>query len=719
MESYQLKNGTKVFQYGLPIETKAVIAPKRKMKLKCDLDVKFQKDGTTISIELLSEDRIYGLGENLGGINKRGRIYESYCTDTPSHIEDREKLYSAHNFFIVSGKVVRGYFIDFPGRITYDMGYYNQKDINIKIYGQNFYIYILEGKDEKEVSSKFLEIIGKSYVPPKWGFGYFQSRWGYRNKEEVKKVYKTFKENDIPIEGIYLDLDYMDNFKDFTISQERFSGFKEFVEDLKKEGIYLIPIIDAGVKVENGYDIYEEGIKGDYFCKDKEGKPYEGVVWPGKVHFPDFMKKETQSWFGDKYQKLTDCGIEGFWNDMNEPAIFYEQEALEKAVEYAQKKLKNKNLDVFSYFKLKDNFTSLANRDSYYKNFYHEIDGKKVCNEKVHNLYGYFMTKSTYEALRKILKGKRFLLISRSSSIGMHRYGGIWTGDNSSWWFHLEQNMKMLPSLNMCGFFYIGADTGGFGGNCNGELLTRWLQLSIFTPLLRNHSAMGCNNQEPYAFTKKVLKNTRNLIKARYSLIPYIYSEYMKSVNHYHLMFQPLSFEFKDVLAKEIEDQILLGDQVMIAPVCTPNYKGRYVYFPEEMLEISFMHPKKMIGIRKKGIHYINYRLEDLKFFIRKNAMIPYVKSCKNLKELDEKNLKILAYVDNEAIYNLYDDDGISYDFIKGKRFSTRIKIIKKENNYEIKVHNTNPSIKNIEFKIIDSENHITEKDISFINKNQ
>lgn len=614
MKSYKLKNGTKVYKYGNPIETGAVIEEKIEIKLEEHLDIRFKEGYSKISLNLSSEDIVYGLGGNLGGVNKRGRLYESYCTDEPLHIEDRTKLYSAHNFFIISGKESRGYFIDFPSRIKYDVGYYNEDLFNIKIYGKDFYIYIIEGENLEEISTKFLQIIGKSYIPPKWAFGYFQSRWGYKDKDEVKKVYETFRKNDIPLEGIFLDLDYMDDFKDFTISDERFDGFKNFVEDLKKDGLYLVPIIDAGVKVEKGYHIYEEGIEGDYFCKDEEGKPYEGVVWPGKVHFPDFMKEETQLWFGSKYQVLTDCGIEGFWNDMNEPAIFYEQEALAEAIQYAQES-QDKDLDVFSYFKLKDNFMNLANKDSYYKNFYHEIDGKRISNDKVHNLYGYYMTKSAYLGLTRLLKDKRFLLISRASSIGMHRYGGIWTGDNSSWWSHLEQNIKILPSLNMCGFFYIGADTGGFGGNCNGELLTRWLQLSVFTPLLRNHSAIGCNNQEPYAFSEKVLSNTRNLIKARYSLIPYIYSEYMKAVNNYTLMFKPLSFEFQGTLAEEAEDQILLGNQLMLAPVHTSNHSGRYVYLPEDMLEVSFLEEDMTTAIRKKGIHYIGYGLEDLKFF--------------------------------------------------------------------------------------------------------
>ncbi len=711
IKSYILENGIKVFKYGTPIETGTIVANKTEAGLENDLDIMFENGKCNIKIELAPKDAVYGLGGNLGGINKRGRRYESYCTDEPHHTEDKIKLYSAHNFFIVSGAETKGYFIDFPSRIRYDVGFYDANNINIEICGQDFYLYIIEGETLQEITSKFLRIIGRAYIPPKWGFGYFQSRWGYRNKDEVMQVYNSFKDNNIPIDGIYLDLDYMENFKDFSLSEERFSNFKEFVNELKDEGLYLVPIIDAGVKVEEGYDIYEEGIKGNHFCKDKEGKPYVSGVWPGKVHFPDFLKEDTQLWFGSKYKFLTDFGIEGVWNDMNEPAIFYDEKALNEAIDAAIE-AKGKNLEVYSFFGLKDKFCYLANKDEYYQSFYHEVDGKLVSNEEVHNLYGYYMTKSANLGLTSLLGNKRFVLISRASSIGMHRYGGIWTGDNSSWWPHLDLNIKMMPSLNMCGFFYTGADTGGFGSNCNGELLIRWLQFSVFTPLLRNHSAIGCNNQEPYSFGSEVMEVSRKIIESRYRLIPYIYSEYMKAVNNYKLMFKPLSFEYDGDLAKETEDQLLLGNEIMIAPVYKANHKGRLVYLPEDMAEISFYEEDVILQVKNGGIQYLEYELDDFKFYLRKNSMLPYVKPSINVKNLEQSNLEIIAYVDEKAQYELYDDDGISYDFEKGKNFVTHIEIERKENDYNIQINNQNPSIKTINFKIVDSKNNIFVKKI-------
>ncbi|WP_246451768.1 TIM-barrel domain-containing protein [Alkalicella caledoniensis] len=707
-----MENGVKVFRYGEPIETGIIQGKMTATELNADLEIEFKKNNSSINLLLSPEDIVYGLGANLGGINKRGRTYESYCTDDPSHTEDKTKLYGAHNFFIISGDVSRGYFIDYPSMIKYDVGFKKTDILNIEITDENFTIYIIDGKSPSEVTSKFLTIIGRAYIPPKWGFGYFQSRWGYKDKGEILDIYNSFKENDIPIDGIYLDLDYMENFKDFSISDERFSDFKEFVTDLKKEGLYLVPIIDAGVKVEPGYDVYEEGIKGDHFCKDINGDPYVAAVWPGKVHFPDFLKDETQHWFGSKYKLLTDAGIEGVWNDMNEPAIFYDTKALDEAIEYAIES-KGKNLDIHSFFSLKDKFTNLANKDAYYKSFYHLLGDKTLSNDEVHNLYGFYMTKSANLGLTKLLENKRFLLISRASSIGMHRFGGMWTGDNSSWWSHLELNIKMMPSLNMCGFFYTGADTGGFGGNCSGELLTRWLQFSVFTPLLRNHSAIGCRNQEPFSFDEQVTKNSKNIIKVRYRLLPYIYSEYMKAVSQYELMFKPLAFEYGESLAKETEDQLLFGNELMLTPVHSANQKGRYVFLPEKMAEITLGSESLEVEIKSDKIHYMDYGLENIKFYLRKNSILPLVRPSQNVKNMDTSMMDVVAYVDEKAHYTLLDDDGITYDFEKGEKFVTNISIEWKKDDYEINVSNNNSSVKELNFKVIDSRGNMTVKKIN------
>lgn len=712
LKSYTLENGTRAFVFGNPVETGIIRAKRTEAELDHGLNLELINGHLFIRWTMHPKDIVYGLGSQLGGINKRGRVYESYCTDDPIHTEDKSALYASHNFFILSGKEKTGYFIDFPSRVLYDVGFTLIDNFRIEVYGADMVLYVIDGEDEEAIVRKFHQLIGRSYVPPKWGFGYFQSRWGYKTQEDVLKVCDTFREKEIPLEGVYLDLDYMENFKDFSLSKERFPDLPRITRELKEKGIYIIPIIDAGVKIEEGYDVYEEGREGNHFVRTADGEPYVAAVWPGKVHFPDFMREETREWFGSKYKFLTDMGIEGVWNDMNEPAIFYDESELEFAIQTSQDS-RSKNLGVEPFFKLKDLYKNIANMDKYYRTFYHEYQGKAVVNDEIHNLYGYYMTKSANLGLRKLLDGKRFLLLSRASHIGMHKYSGIWTGDNASWWAHLELNVKQMPSINMAGFYYVGADTGGFGGSSNGELLVRWMQFSIFTPLLRNHSAIGNVNQEPYVFGEQITSYNRNLIRARYMLIPYLYSEYMKSVNDGSLMFKPLSFECRDKEALDSEDQLYLGNELMLAPVTKANLSSRLVYLPEEMAEVSFHEEEVSMRTVGMGIRRLEYGLSDLKFYLRKDRLLPYVPPAMNTRDLDIETLNVIGYVDDAAEYILYDDDGISCDHETGIHFETRIRVTREKDDYRVDVQSDNPKIKRISLKITDSSNRCIHKDVS------
>lgn len=645
----------------------------------------FSESDAVLNFKLENDDLVYGLGENVRGINKRGWIFESYCTDDPNHAQDKRSLYGAHNFIIIYGKDRSfGVFIDTPAKVKFDVGYTELNNLCIEVEGNNYDLYIIDGNDVNEISKEFRKLIGKSYVPPKWAFGYQQSRWSYGNEKEVKELGKEFREKNIPIDCIYLDIDYMERFKNFTVNNESFPNFDEMVKDMKSEGIRLIPIIDAGCKIEEGYDVYEEGIEKGYYCKDKEGKPFVAAVWPGKVHFPDFLNSDARLWFGKKYKWLVDKGIDGFWNDMNEPAIFYSEEGLKKAYEKVEES-KNKNLDIYSFFALKDAFMGLSNSQADYNSFYHNMDGQVIKHNDVHNLFGHNMTRAAAEGLESIDENKRFLLFSRASSIGMHRYGGIWTGDNTSLWEHLEMNVKMMPNLNMCGYLYTGADTGGFGGNCTSDLMTRWFQFSMFTPLFRNHSAMGTRRQEPFAFGKESEETLRKLIEFRYGLVPYIYSEYMKATINDELMFKPLSFEYNDETSREIEDQILMGDSLMLTPIFKQNAKGRYVYLPEEMLMVKGKSLSELnYKVMEQGHHYIEANLDEFVFFIRKDRMLLLGESAKNVESLENKELNIIAFVDNKASYELYDDDGISREYINGSFNKLNIDINRSKENVNI-----------------------------------
>ncbi len=623
------------YVFGEPIETEAVIQNVENCTGPLThLSQTTGKDGCpSFSCKLADEDIVYGLGEAPRGINKRGHIYESFNSDDPYHTEEKRSLYGSHNFLVISGSRHFGLFVDCGAQVTFDICYTDIDTLTIRPSVPDLKLYIIDGDSDIDIVRQFRRLIGKSYTAPFWAFGFQQSRWSYYTADDVRKVVKGYRENNIPLDAVYLDIDYMEAYKDFTVSSERFPDFEKFVSEMRSDGIHLVPIIDAGVKIEDGYDVYEEGKEKGFFCKRKDGTDFVAGVWPGRIHFPDFLSSDARRWFGDKYKTLIDAGIDGFWNDMNEPAMFYTEEGIQDAVDYLKDFDFSCN-DSNKFFELGGRVGGLANRRKDYAAMYHNIDGKTVCHEKVHNLFGFNMTRAAAEAFERIAPDKKILLFSRSSYIGMHRYGGIWTGDNQSWWSHILLNIKMMPSLNMCGFLYTGADLGGFGTNCTEDLLLRWLAFGIFTPLMRNHSALGTRDQECYRF-----KHTdwfRGIIELRYRLIPYLYDEYIKACENDDMLFKPLGFEFPDdEMARRTEDQLFVGSSIMTAPIYEQNAAGRYVYLPEEMLFVRFKGSSACHReVLKKGIHYITASLDEVPLFIRKGRSLTLYSPASSTEKL-------------------------------------------------------------------------------------
>lgn len=652
------------YTYGNPFQTDAVV---QKLEVQNGnvpyFTVVKTEEQLQFEYTLENEEKVYGLGENVRGINKRGWIYKSCCADEPNHVEDRTSLYASHNFLVLDGgKEQFGVFFDYPGIITFDVGYTHLNELKITLSEPDADVYVMTGESILDIVKQFRQLIGRSYIPPKWAFGYQQSRWGYMNEDDIREVVKGHREKKIPLESIYMDIDYMERFKDFTVNQERFPDFPEFVKEMKAQHIHLVPIIDAGVKVEEGYDVYEEGIEKGYFCKKENGEYFVAGVWPGKVHFPDVLNKEAREWFGNKYQVLLDQGIEGFWNDMNEPSIFFAQDRMDETFDKIAE-LKDKNLDLDTFQQFTGLVGSLANNTDDFKKFYHNVDGKMMRHDKVHNLFGYNMTRAAGEAFERLSPEKRILMFSRSSYIGMHRYGGIWTGDNKSWWNHLLLNLRMMPSLNMVGILYTGADIGGFGADATEDLVMRWIQLAMFSPLMRNHSAMGTRKQEVYRFDH--VEEFRKIINIRYGLLAYIYSEYMKSALNSEMYFKPLSFVYTDdEFASQVEDQLLVGDSLMIAPVYNQNAKGRYVYLPEKMAMLRFRGVDDYdTEILPAGHHYVEAGLFEMLVFVRPDKILVLTDGGEYADEVDCDHVKALAFVKTKAEYVWYEDDGMGKDY--------------------------------------------------------
>ncbi len=661
------------FSFGHPFPTQSVV-----LSLPAESGpVPFlTPDGTGWRLTLSEQAAVYGLGEMPRGINKRGWHYITNNTDESRHSEDKLSFYGAHNFLLVrDGSTCFGLFVDFPGKVYYDIGYTRHDLFSFHTETPDYDLYLLSGGNENAVCKEFRTLIGRSYIPPKWAFGLAQSRWGYKTEEDVREVARQYKEHDLPLDMICMDIEYMQDYADFTVNKERFPDLTKLSADLKAQGIRLVPIIDAGVRIDPNDPTCTEGLEKGYFCKKADGTPFVAAVWPGKAYFADFLRPEVREWFGHKYKALTDCGIEGFWNDMNEPSLFYSPERLRAFLNDMAALREKDNIEQEEFFpRVVGGAMGLMNSPADYASFYHEVDGQKVRHDQVHNLYGGSMTRAAGEAFADLRPGQRTLLYSRSSFIGSHRYGGIWLGDNNSSWAQLLANIQMMPSVQMCGFLYSGADLCGFSSDTTPDLALRWLEFGLLTPLMRNHSAVGTRMQEYYRFPE-VLPAVRNMIRLRYALLPYLYSEFMKAALENTSYFRPLAFDYPDDPdAREVEDQLLLGEGLMAAPVYIQNAHGRHVYLPE---------PMKLLRLRAvddydeeilpAGHHYIRCALDEVLLFLRPGHIVPVAQPANNTSELDDASLTLWSFLpDGEsAEYRMYRDDGVTTEYEKKEHWKT------------------------------------------------
>ena len=661
------------FSFGHPFPTQSVV-----LSLPAESSpVPFlTPDGTGWRFTLSEQAAVYGLGEMPRGINKRGWHYIANNTDESRHSEDKLSFYGAHNFLLVrDGSTCFGLFVDFPGKVYYDIGYTRHDLFSFHTETSDYDLYLLSGGNENAICKEFRTLIGRSYIPPRWAFGLAQSRWGYKTEEDVREVARQYKEHDLPLDMICMDIEYMQDYADFTVNKERFPDLAKLSADLKAQGIRLVPIIDAGVRVDPNDSTCTEGLEKGYFCKKADGTPFVAAVWPGKAYFADFLRPEVREWFGHKYKALTDCGIEGFWNDMNEPSLFYSPERLRAFLNDMAALREKDNIEQEEFFpRVVGGAMGLMNSPADYASFYHEVDGQKVRHDQVHNLYGGSMTRAAGEAFADLRPGQRTLLYSRSSFIGSHRYSGIWLGDNNSSWAQLLANIQMMPSVQMCGFLYSGADLCGFSSDTTPDLALRWLEFGLLTPLMRNHSAVGTRMQEYYRFPE-VLPAVRNMIRLRYALLPYLYSEFMKAALENTSYFRPLAFDYPDDPdAREVEDQLLLGEGLMAAPVYVQNAHGRHVYLPE---------PMKLLRLRAvddydeeilpAGHHYIRCALDEVLLFLRPGHIVPVAQPANNTSELDDASLTLWSFLpDGEsAEYRMYRDDGVTTEYEKKEHWKT------------------------------------------------
>jgi len=502
-----------------------------------------------------------------------------------------------------------GYFIFFNNPAKSEMDICNEfKDtIKVEFMGGELNYYITFGT-MKEMMSRMSNFIGKPLLPPKWALGYHQSRYSYNSQSELEDLYNKFKELDLPISSIHLDINYMDGYRIFTINENSFPSLRKLSEKMKKDGIRFVSILDPGVKCDNDFQIYKEGMKNGYFIRDPEGNLITGPVWPGDSAFPDFSDGRVRKWWASKYTFFKENGITGVWHDMNEPAIF---------VLWG------------------DNSLPLSATQS---EGYHYL---------VHNKYGLQMAEAGYDGLKDITEGERPFILSRSGWAGIQKYAFVWTGDTESSWKELKQTISTILNLGLSGIPFSGVDIGGFSGNPSEELFIRWFQLGSLLPLFRNHSAKGTKRREPWTFSKKAQDIIRKYLKLRYELIPYLFSVAYESHSKGLPFIRPVAMDYPDTYSDET---FLIGNSIFAAPVLkrgsrnvhAPLPPGKWYYFWDDSV--------------CEGNIEVSASLEDIPLFIKEGSIIP----------MERNGLEFHVYPGKLGEFTYYDDDSkMEPNFVK------------------------------------------------------
>jgi len=606
-----------------------------------EIGMGYTADGKVLCYkEMEKKDHFYGFGEKTGFLDKRGELYTMWNTDVYApHNPETDALYQSIPFFIThrEGRSY-GIFLDNPSKTTFNMKEEGHYSFEADRGTLNYYVF--SGPHMKDVIGQYTELTGRIPLPPKWAIGYHQSRYSYETEEEVLELVKNFKEKGIPIDVVYLDIHYMDGYRVFTFDRTRFPNPEKLIKGLKDLGVRVVTIVDPGVKVDPEYQVYQEGIKNKYFCTYLEGNIFFGDVWPGKSAFPDFTEEKVRKWWKDLHHFYTNLGIEGIWNDMNEPAVFNETKTMDLEVVHAN-------------------------------------DGDPKTHRELHNIYGLMMSKSTYEGMKNQLSGKRPFVLTRAGYSGIQRYAAVWTGDNRSFWEHLQLTVPMIMNLGLSGVPFAGSDIGGFAHDTNAELFTRWIELGAFIPYFRNHSAIGTRRQEPWSFGQKYEDIIKRYIQLRYKWLPQWYSLFEEASRTGIPMMRPLLLEYpEDPQTYNLYDQFMIGDNVIIAPVMEPSKHRRIVYLPEGRW-VNYWTDEVFEGKRH---HMIEAPLEILPIFVKEGTALVLGEEKSHTGEKDER-LNLHLYCGKETTYSfsIYDDDGETFNYENGEYIRLKIDMVDKK----------------------------------------
>lgn len=606
---------------------------------------------------LQDEDRFYGMGEKLLGLELSGKQSKFWNTDAFADFhwkevfDDRPDPYYASIPYLIlkRGPHWIGLLLDNPhaafistgaaikiGGGQMDLGASSERVIAVGAENGEADLFILVADSLPALTRKFQGLVGHTPLPPIWALGYHQCRWGYRSDADMRDLDKMFRKHGIPCDGLWIDIDYMNAFKVFTFNKELFPALRQTLEDLEKHGRKLIPILDPGVKQEPGYEVYEDGRKHDIFCHNPQGSEFVGQVWPGDTCFPDYSLPEGRAWWTEWVKKFATPGIRGAWIDMNDPS------------------------------------TGVVQNDAM------RFQRGRAEHDTFHNQYALGMAIATRDGFAAAHPGKRPFVISRSGYLGMGKHAAIWTGDNCANYHYLRVAIPCSINLALSGVPFNGPDIGGFAADTFPQLLRDWQKACFLFPFCRNHSATGTKRQEPWAFDPLTLRVLRHYIQLRYKMRPYLYNLFIQQAEQGEAILRPLFYDFEstpETPLDRIEDQFLIGPAIMQAPIVHEHNRRRNVVLPADSTWWSVLDGRWLAGGRTVKAAPGE---PQTPLYFRDGQIVPMAIGEPRDNRWNPNSIEAHIFLrrktGNTASATYAFDDGDSFDYQNGKRSAVAIR---------------------------------------------
>ena len=610
--------------------------------------VEFHGDAFRIYKHMPDDEHYFGLGDKVGPLDRRNQAFTLWNSDTYSFQESTDPIYKSIPFFVTfrQGRTC-GVLLDNTWRTSFDFGKQSQGVYSFGAEHGPIDYYLIYGPEPKQVMTTYAWLTGTPPLPPLWTFGYQQSRFSYETEGRVREIAARLRQDHFPADAVYLDIDFQQQHRPFTVDTQNFPHFPQMVSDLKKQNLHLVAITDLHVAdVQDGtYPPFVTGTQGDNFVKNPDGSTYVGLVWPGPSVFPDFTRHQSREWWGSLYRQFVDQGVSGFWNDMNEPSVF---------------KVPGGTMP--------DNVQHRIDEPGFEK--------RTASHLEIHNVYGMENSRATYEGLLKLQPNQRPFVLTRATYAGGQRYAATWTGDNSSTWNHLRLTTPMLLNLGLSGFGLSGADVGGFIGTPTPELLTKWFEIGAFQPIDRDHTEKGTADQEPWVHGTAQEEIRRRFVEERYRLMPYIYSLAEEMSRTGIPMLRPMFLEFPNATSDghpfdiDASNEFLFGPNILVAPAPFPEKPFAYeVKLPAvDWYDYWTGKPVSQPGVDGATDAHVTVHpeLDQLPVFVRAGAILPMQPLTQSTSEIPQGPLTLRVYPGKDCNGNLYLDDGISLAYAHG-----------------------------------------------------